>query len=39
VDLANVLRCLGSVQHNMFKISLADTSSRRNLLVEGASET
>jgi len=33
--LANVLQYLGSVHRNMFKISIADTPSRRTLLVEG----
>jgi hypothetical protein len=35
VGLANALRWLGSVQAHMFKISIADTPSRRTLLVEG----
>jgi len=35
VGLANALRWLGSVQAHVFKISIADTPSRRTLLVEG----
>jgi hypothetical protein len=35
VALANVLRCLVRYERNMFKISIADTPSRRTLLVEG----
>ena len=35
MGLANALRWLGSVQAHMFKISIADTPSRRTLLVEG----
>jgi hypothetical protein len=35
VGLANVLRQLGRYKGIMFKISIADTPSRRTLLVEG----
>ena len=35
MGLANVVRYLGRYKQNMFKISIADSPSRRTLLVEG----